>query len=95
VGFVVDKLALGQVFSEYFGFSCQYSFRRGLHIHHHLSLGAGTIGQLVADVTSGVSLTPPKKTKKTKIEKMETLYTIFFNSTSGRHGEFMSFVWFS
>jgi hypothetical protein len=23
MGFVVDKVALGQVFSEYFGFSCQ------------------------------------------------------------------------
>jgi hypothetical protein len=26
VGFVVDKVAVGQVFSEYFGFSCQFSF---------------------------------------------------------------------
>jgi hypothetical protein len=26
VGFVVDKVAMGQVFSEYFGFSCQFSF---------------------------------------------------------------------
>jgi hypothetical protein len=25
VGFVVDKVALGQVFSEYFGFPCQFS----------------------------------------------------------------------
>jgi hypothetical protein len=25
-GFVVDKVALRQVFSEYFGFPCQYSF---------------------------------------------------------------------
>jgi hypothetical protein len=35
VGFVVDKVALGQVFSEYFGFPCQFSFQRLLHIHHH------------------------------------------------------------
>jgi hypothetical protein len=34
VGFVVDKAALGQVFSEYFGFSCQ-SFHRFLHYHNH------------------------------------------------------------
>jgi hypothetical protein len=34
-GFVVDKMALGQVFSEYFGFPCQFSFHRLLHIHHH------------------------------------------------------------
>jgi hypothetical protein len=26
VGFVVDKVAMGQVFSEYFGFPCQSSF---------------------------------------------------------------------
>jgi hypothetical protein len=27
VGFVVDKVVLGQVFSEYFGFPCQSSFQ--------------------------------------------------------------------
>jgi hypothetical protein len=37
VGFVVEKVALGQVFSEYFGFPCQFSFHRLLHIHHHSS----------------------------------------------------------
>jgi hypothetical protein len=26
--FVVDKVALGQVFSEYFGFPCQFTFRQ-------------------------------------------------------------------
>jgi hypothetical protein len=57
VGFVLDKVALGQVFSEYFGFPCQFSFHRLLHIYH-LSSRAGTIGQLVADVPSGLSLTP-------------------------------------
>jgi hypothetical protein len=35
VGFVVDKVALGQVFSEYFGFPCQYSFHQILHHHNH------------------------------------------------------------
>jgi hypothetical protein len=28
VGFVVDKVVLGQIFSEYFGFPCQSSFPR-------------------------------------------------------------------
>jgi hypothetical protein len=28
VGFVVGKVALGQVFSEYFGFCCQSSFHQ-------------------------------------------------------------------
>jgi hypothetical protein len=45
VGFVVDKVALGQVFSEYFGFPSQSSFHQFLHNHHHLPPGAGTIGQ--------------------------------------------------
>jgi hypothetical protein len=37
VGFVVDKTALGQVFSGYFRFPCQ-SFRRFLHYHKHPGL---------------------------------------------------------
>jgi hypothetical protein len=62
VRFVVDKVALGQVYSEYFGFPCQFSFHQLLHTN--LSSGAGTIGQLVADIPSGLSLTPPQETKK-------------------------------
>jgi hypothetical protein len=45
VGFVVDKVGMGQVFSKYFGFPCQSSFHQFLHNHHHLSSGAGKIGQ--------------------------------------------------
>jgi hypothetical protein len=45
VGFVVDKVALGQVFSKYFGFPYQSSFHQFLHNHPHLSSGSGTIGQ--------------------------------------------------
>jgi hypothetical protein len=63
VGFVVDKVVLGQVISEYFGFPYQFSFHRLLHTHH-LSSGAGTTGQLLADVPSGLSLTPRQETKK-------------------------------
>jgi hypothetical protein len=64
VGFVLDKVALGQVFSEYFGFPCQFSFHRLLH-NHHLSPGAGKIGQIVANVSIiGLSLTPPQEIKK-------------------------------
>jgi hypothetical protein len=67
MGFVVDKVPLGQVFSEYFSFPCHFSFHRMLHTHH-LSSGAGTIGQLVADVPSGLSVPPrPKKLKQKKI----------------------------
>jgi hypothetical protein len=37
MGFVVDKAALGQVFSEYFGFLWQ-SFHQFLHYHNHPGL---------------------------------------------------------
>jgi hypothetical protein len=37
VGFVVDKAALGSVFSEYFDFPCQ-SFHQFLHHHNHPGL---------------------------------------------------------
>jgi hypothetical protein len=35
VGFMVDKVALGQVFSEYFGFPCQYLNHQIIHQHNH------------------------------------------------------------
>jgi hypothetical protein len=66
VGFVVDKVALGQVFSEYFGFPCQHPIHQLPH-NHHLSSGAGTIGQILADVPSGLSLTLPRETKKKNV----------------------------
>jgi hypothetical protein len=65
VGFVVDKVVHCQVFSEYFGFPCQFSFYRLLH--NCLLSGAGTTGQLVADVPNGLSLTPPQETRKKKL----------------------------
>jgi hypothetical protein len=71
VGFVVDKAALGQVFSEYYGFPCQFSFHQLFHTH--LSPGAGTLGQMAADVPSGLSLTPPQETKKKKNTPHEIL----------------------
>jgi hypothetical protein len=64
VGFVVDKVALGQVYSEHLHFPCQFSFHRLLHAYHHLSAGAGTIAQLVADETSGLSLATTRNEKK-------------------------------
>jgi hypothetical protein len=63
VGFVVDKVALGQVFSKYFDFPC-HSFHQPPHTLHHPSSGAGTLGQMVADVPSGLThLTPAQEEK--------------------------------
>jgi hypothetical protein len=64
VSFVVDKVTLEKVFSEYFGFPYQFSFHQPLHTSSSSS-GAGTIGQIVADAPTGISLTQPDgKTKK-------------------------------
>jgi hypothetical protein len=73
-GFVVDKVALGQVFFKHFGFPCLYSFHRLLHTRH-LPYGAGTVGQLVVDVPSGLSLTPPQETRYTLILQMAQFLT--------------------
>jgi hypothetical protein len=60
---MMDKVALRLLSSECFGFPCQFWFHQLLHTHH-LSSGAATIGQFVANVPSGLSLTPPQETKK-------------------------------
>lgn len=46
VRFVVDKMTMGKIFSEYPCFPCQFSFHLILHTHHHLQLsyGASSIG---------------------------------------------------
>jgi hypothetical protein len=49
VGFMVKKVALGQIFSEYFGFPCQISFHQC------------PIEETVAAVPSGLSLTPRER----------------------------------
>jgi hypothetical protein len=68
---VVHKVALGQVFSEHFDLPCQFSFHWLLHTtpppphhHHHLSSRANTIGQIVANMPSGLSHPTPRKRKK-------------------------------
>jgi hypothetical protein len=77
VGFVEDKVALGQISSEYFGFPCQFSFHRMLH-SHHLSSGAGTVGQIAADVPSGLGLTPPQDIKKTLLSFLSAFRSVLF-----------------
>jgi hypothetical protein len=61
MGSVVGKMALGQIFSEYFSFPCQLSFHQTPYSQHHLPSGAGIIGQIVADVPSGLSPTPTQE----------------------------------
>jgi hypothetical protein len=54
VEFVVDKVALRQVLSQHFGFTC-HSFHRLFQTCHHLSSETATIGEIVASVPSGLS----------------------------------------
>jgi hypothetical protein len=62
VGFVVDRVALGHVFSECFSVPCQFSFHQMRHAH--LSSSTGTVSQLVADVLSELHPPPPPPKKK-------------------------------
>jgi hypothetical protein len=66
VGFVVEKMALGQVSSEYFG-SHRQSLHQLLHIPYHPPSGAGTIYQIMADFSSGLSLISHQETKINKL----------------------------
>jgi hypothetical protein len=47
-------------------------------LYTHLSFGAGTIGQLVADVPSGLSLTPPQEINKKGNIKSLSLYRHYY-----------------
>jgi hypothetical protein len=73
VGFVVDNVALGQVFSEYFGFPANYHSTdcSTLMMIYHPELAQ--TGQLVADVPRGLSLTAQQETKKKKKKRSLTL----------------------
>jgi hypothetical protein len=60
----MDKVALGQLYSEYFRFLCQ-SFHRLLHTHLHPTSEAGAIGQIVANVSSQLFHSTPQNEMKT------------------------------
>jgi hypothetical protein len=72
VGFVVDKVALRQVFSEYFGFPYQSSFHQILHHHNHP--GHLTIGHSVADAPSGPSLDSIPHYARKKVDSFWVLH---------------------
>jgi hypothetical protein len=61
MGFVVDKAALGQVSCKHFSYPC-HSLHWLLHNHHQPLSGDGTVGQMAANMPSGLSLTPPQET---------------------------------
>jgi hypothetical protein len=65
VGLVVDKVALGQDFSEYFGFPCQSSFNQFFHNHPGL----------VQEASSGRSTqSPTAQFKRKKSEEKVANY---------------------
>jgi hypothetical protein len=68
VGFVVDKVALGQVSSEYFDFPCESSFHQVLHPNNH----PGQVLE-VADVPSQFGFHPPLCELKIKISVIKSL----------------------
>jgi hypothetical protein len=61
-GFLWWKLWHGEVFFVYFGFPCYFPFLQMLHTH--LSSGAYTIGQIEADIPSGLRPIAPHESKE-------------------------------
>jgi hypothetical protein len=51
VGFVVDKVTLGQVFSEYFSFPCQSLFHQIINPHNHQGQYNRPIGGRCVELT--------------------------------------------
>jgi hypothetical protein len=66
VGFVLDKMALGQVFSEYFGFPCQPHFIPPTSPSSQ-SPRTGTRGQYMAAVPRGPSMDSTSHNSNKKI----------------------------
>jgi hypothetical protein len=64
VGFVVNKVALGQFFSQYFYFPCQSSFHQLLHDHHHLIIWDWYNRPVVAALPSYLTKNNKEKTEK-------------------------------
>jgi hypothetical protein len=60
----VDRVALGQFFSNYFGFRCLFPFHRLVHTHRGPSPGCDIIGQIVVDVPSGLGFSSSQETAK-------------------------------
>jgi hypothetical protein len=76
VGFLVDKVAQGQVFWESIGFLCQFSFH--VILHTSLSSEADAISQLVVGVWSKLSLPSPDKLKSVWNILVRTAYRAWF-----------------
>jgi hypothetical protein len=93
VGCVVDRVALRQVFFEYFGFPCQSSFHQLLH-NHHRSSRAGTIGQQWPTYQEKKKKKKKKKRKK-KRERSQNDYARWKRSDMRRscHTQFRGSVW--
>jgi hypothetical protein len=86
----MDKVALEQVFSVYFGFPCQSSFHQFLHNHPHLSSGAGTI-QYASSGRSAQSPTAQIKKKEGRTgigtefkEEMSKIKNVSIEGSGGR-----------
>jgi hypothetical protein len=74
VGFVVDKMAPGLVFSEYFGFPCQPHFIPPTSPSSQ-SPGTCTIGQYMAAVPRGHPIWTPPPTIRIKKNQLQTKVT--------------------
>jgi hypothetical protein len=84
--FEVNKVGLGQVFSEYLG----YSFRQLLHTHLQSPTEAGAVGPKVAGVPSGLKSHPTLRNQEESrcfytVSPEEGLYKFLLKSVNIHH----------
>jgi hypothetical protein len=84
VGFVVDKAALGKVFSDYFGFPCQSSFHQFFIIMitrgwHNRTIGGRSAAWIQMDSTPYTNLKKKIVGTLTYLEPKWFLLIVFHN----------------
>jgi hypothetical protein len=80
-GICGGQCGTGTGFLQVLWFLCQFSFHRLLRSHHHPSSGAGSIGQIVTDVPSGISLTKPQEKRSYEIKYIVMQYALKCSQT--------------
>jgi hypothetical protein len=60
VGFVVDRMAVGQVLSEFFGLPCQYHSTVFIHSIHHLGMNNMSVSGSSSETQSHFNKSQPK-----------------------------------
>jgi hypothetical protein len=90
LSFVVEKVALGQDSSEPFGCPCQFSLHQVPWDRYNSTKfpWTGTVDQILVDIQSGPSFTPPREVKNISFRLNQSLYSDWKEINSRRWPRF-------